>query len=246
MSSNANPQQQLVLEGAQQSPDWSKAIPFAPGQPAVLPMICQHISTGQVLMLGYVSKESLAETLRSGQVVFWSRSRNALWKKGETSGNVLNVRRVLLDCDGDSFLALVEPQGPTCHRHTTTCFDEQNVKSGESDFIETDVGWSVVARLFETLQRRAGGEDPDSYTYKLLQAGLDRVLRKLGEECTETILAAKNHTITADKNEFAEESADLLYHWMVALLAVGQTPADVFKVLRAREGGPRRVAVPKV
>jgi phosphoribosyl-ATP pyrophosphohydrolase/phosphoribosyl-AMP cyclohydrolase len=238
-----SPQLPLRLEGAQSIPDWSKALAFAADQPLVLPMICQDSSTGQVLMVGYVSAEALEASLSLGHAVFWSRSRGRLWKKGETSGHVLQIRRILIDCDGDALLALVDPAGPACHRDSVTCFD---APSGQGGFSETDVGWSVLARLQKTLETRAEGADPESYTYKLLNAGLDRVLRKLGEECTEAILAAKNSTITGNADEFLQESADLLYHWLVALKAVNRKPEDVLEVLRSREGGPRRALMQKI
>ncbi|MEN9810818.1 MAG: hypothetical protein RLZZ488_2385 [Pseudomonadota bacterium] len=243
MSENEKSRSEVLIEGAAVTPDWSKAIAFAAGQPPVLPLVCQDLHSGQVLMLGYVSQESLAESISCGQVVFWSRSRAELWKKGATSGHVFNIRRLLLDCDGDTLLALVEAQGPACHRNSTTCFDAQK-SAGE--FAETDVGWSVLSRLFTTMQERAGGADKESYTYKLLQAGIDRVLRKLGEESTETILAAKNTSITGDAQEFLEESADLLYHWLATLIALEKKPSDVMDVLRSREGGPRRPVTKKV
>lgn len=224
-------------------PDWSKATRTIDGGQPLLPMICQHIHTGQVLMLGYVNEEAWQSTLQLGEAVFWSRSRNCLWHKGETSGNRMLIRDILVDCDGDTLLALVEPLGPACHRNSETCFD---TVAAAGQFSHTDVGWSVVARLFQVIQKRAGGEDPESYTYKLLNAGLDRVLRKLGEECTEAIIAAKNSTITVNANEFTEESADLLYHWLVSLAALGVQPDDVFKVLKRREGAERRGNIKRV
>jgi phosphoribosyl-ATP pyrophosphohydrolase/phosphoribosyl-AMP cyclohydrolase len=238
-----SPQLPLKIEGACTSPDWSKAISFAPEQPPVLPMICQDKDTAQVLMLGYVTEETLTETLNSGLAVFWSRSRASRWQKGETSGNVLRISRILTDCDADCLLAMVEPQGPACHRNSVTCFDGQQT---QGEFSETDVGWSALARLQRTLESRAGGADPESYTYKLMNAGIDRVLRKLGEECTETILAAKNSTITGSADEFLSESADLLYHWLVAVNALKRHPAEILEVLRSREGGPRRVPAQKI
>lgn len=233
----------VEVSGACLQPDWGKAVVHAPGHPPLLPMICQNISTGQVLMLGYVSEESWSQSLASEEAIFWSRSKGRLWRKGESSGHVLKLRRVLLDCDGDTILALVEPHGPTCHRESTTCFDEQH---SDGSFNEVDAGWSVLARLYSTLLERASGRDKESYTFKLLQAGIDRVLRKLGEECTETLLAAKNSTITGHADEFASESADLLYHWLVALIALKQSPEKVFEVLKSREGGPRRGEVNKI
>jgi phosphoribosyl-AMP cyclohydrolase / phosphoribosyl-ATP pyrophosphohydrolase len=200
-------------------------------------MICQNASTGQVLMLGYVNQNAWLRTLELGEAVFWSRSRNALWHKGATSGHRLIIKEVRADCDADTLLAFVEPVGPACHRLSETCFDEEQ-QAGI--FSHTDVGWSVVARLFQTIETRARGSDPESYTFKLLDAGLDRVLRKLGEECTEAIIAAKNSTITGDVREYLEESADLLFHWLVSLAALKLKPADVLSVLLKREGAQRR------
>lgn len=236
-------QSSVEVSGARSAPDWSKAVVFAQGQPPVLPMICQHLHTAQVLMLGYVSQEAWERTLSSGEAVFWSRSRGDLWKKGETSGHVLKVHKIYLDCDADTLLAIVEPQGPACHRKSPTCFDASLDGGG---FAEVDVGWSVLGRLYQTLLGRASGRDGESYTHRLLQAGVDRILRKLGEECTETILAAKNLTITAKAEEFHSESADLLYHWLVSLVALKQSPEKVLAVLKSREGGPRRVEVEKL
>jgi phosphoribosyl-ATP pyrophosphohydrolase/phosphoribosyl-AMP cyclohydrolase len=227
----------VEVSGACLAPDWSKAVAHGPGQPAVLPMVCQNQKTGQVLMLGYVSEEAWQQTLISGEVVFWSRSQEKLWKKGATSGNTLVVRKIYIDCDADTLLALVDPQGPTCHRQSETCFDPERKESG---FESVDVGWSVLSRLHATIVARQEGADPESYSHKLLKAGIDRVLRKLGEECTETILAAKNATITGLSDEFKSESADLLYHWLVALVALKESPESVLAVLKSREGGPRR------
>lgn len=233
----------IEIRGAHSAPDWSQAVVHGEGQPAVLPLICQCFRTGQVLMLGYVSEESWQKTLACGDVVFWSRSRQKLWKKGETSGHTLKVKSVFVDCDADALLAVVEPQGPTCHRHSNTCFDSVKVNG---EFEEVDVGWSVLGKVHQTLEQRSQGHDPESYTYKLLQAGSDRVLRKLGEECTETILAAKNLTITGNADEFLNESADLVYHWLVALVALQISPHDVLEVLKSRVGAPRRSVGEKI
>ena len=153
------------------------------------------------------------------------------------AGKTLVVRKIYIDCDADTLLALVDPQGPTCHRQSETCFDPERKESG---FESVDVGWSVLSRLHATIVARQEGADPESYSHKLLKAGIDRVLRKLGEECTETILAAKNATITGLSDEFKSESADLLYHWLVALVALKESPESVLAVLKSREGGPRR------
>ncbi|MBM3381916.1 MAG: bifunctional phosphoribosyl-AMP cyclohydrolase/phosphoribosyl-ATP diphosphatase HisIE [Betaproteobacteria bacterium] len=233
----------VEVRGAHAEPDWSKAVAQGDGQPPVLPLVCQSFRTGQVLMLGYVSAEAWQQTLQSGEVVFWSRSRAKLWKKGETSGHFLKVKSLFVDCDADTILALVDPQGPTCHRNSETCFDEEREQGG---FEGVAPAWGVLAQVHATLVQRAHGSDPESYTYKLMQAGADRVLRKLGEECTEAILAAKNLTITGDADEFVSESADLLYHWLVSLVALKVEPEQVLQKLRSRIGASRRVAGEKI
>jgi phosphoribosyl-ATP pyrophosphohydrolase/phosphoribosyl-AMP cyclohydrolase len=233
----------VEVRGAHAQPDWGKAVVQVEGQPPVLPLVCQCFRTHQVLMLGYVSQESWHQTVQTGEVVFWSRSRGKLWKKGETSGHVLKVKSLHVDCDADAILALVDPHGPTCHRNTQTCFDEKNQSGG---FESVDLGWGTLAQLHGSLEKRAQGGEPESYTYKLLQAGPDRVLRKLGEECTEAILAAKNLTITGNADEFVSESADLLYHWLVSLVALKVAPERVLEVLKGRMGAPRRVAGEKI
>jgi phosphoribosyl-ATP pyrophosphohydrolase/phosphoribosyl-AMP cyclohydrolase len=233
----------VEARGACQAPDWSKAVVPGDAQPPVLPLICQCFRTRQVLMLGYVSPEAWQRTLDSGEVVFWSRSRQKLWKKGETSGHVLKVKSLHIDCDADTILALVEPHGPTCHRNSETCFDEEK-QSGVFEGVE--LGWGTLAQVHRTLEQKAMGSDPESYTYKLLQAGPDRVLRKLGEECTEAILAAKNLTITGNADEFVSESADLLYHWLVSLVALKVEPEKVLELLKGRMGAPRRLPGEKI
>ncbi|MEY2988341.1 MAG: hypothetical protein RJB13_1862 [Pseudomonadota bacterium] len=225
------------------NPDWSKAARYEGCSETLLPMICQHVSTGQVLMLGYVNQEAWQRTLELGEAVFWSRSRNALWHKGSTSGHRLIVKDIHSDCDADTLLAFVEPLGPACHRLSETCFDEQ---IDLDSFSRTDVGWSVVARLFQVIEAKAQGGEPESYTFKLLSAGLDRVLRKMGEECTEAIIAAKNITITGNADEYLEESADFLFHWLVSLAALKLEPKDVIEKLKKREGADRRGNVKKI
>jgi phosphoribosyl-ATP pyrophosphohydrolase/phosphoribosyl-AMP cyclohydrolase len=169
-------------------------------------------------MLGYMSREALAVTLTSGFVTFFSRSKQRLWRKGETSGNVLRLVSVHEDCDGDALLVLADPEGPTCHLGTTSCF------GGEPD----GPGW--LAELSKIVAERAASGDASSYTRKLLNSGVERIAQKIGEEGTEVALAA----VTRDPSGCAEEVADLLYHVTVLMEARDFGWADVIAVLKSR------------
>lgn len=238
--------------------------PSRAGFPALLPLIAQDARTGDVLMLGYVSETSLQETARSGNVVFFSRSKGRLWMKGEQSGNVLGVVDMRVDCDADTVLAWVDPQGPTCHRGTTTCFDEEvapeslaqadsrnqakqatcatdaGVVRASSGLDARGPGFAMLGRLARTIDERLASRDVESYTVKTVRAGLDRVLKKIGEEAGETIIAAKNAERGVGLEAFHEESADLLYHWLMACAALGTDARETMNVLRRRVGAPRR------
>jgi phosphoribosyl-ATP pyrophosphohydrolase/phosphoribosyl-AMP cyclohydrolase len=194
-------------------------------QNGLIPAIVQHAQTGQVLMLGYMNQESLQRTLDSGLVWFYSRSRQQLWQKGETSDNVLNVRSVKLDCDGDTILVQADPAGPTCHTGESSCFFTTLQERTEYP------AWSETAtELFETIQQRIR-ENPDgSYVSKLVASGVDRVSKKIGEEATEVVIAAKNH----DQDEIAREMADLWFHSFVLLASEGMSPTDVWSELHRR------------
>jgi phosphoribosyl-AMP cyclohydrolase / phosphoribosyl-ATP pyrophosphohydrolase len=189
----------------------------------LVPVVAQDDANGLVLMLGYANREALEETLRSGELTFFSRTKGRLWKKGETSGNVLTVRELLLDCDRDTVLARVTPHGPTCHTGSRSCFGEEYTAN-------------PIARLDSTIAQRAStppGSESRSYTHKLLS---DRNLRlkKLGEEVAELLMALADK----DSPRIAEEAADLTYHMLVALHAEGVTLEDVQRVLQARVKGP--------
>jgi phosphoribosyl-AMP cyclohydrolase / phosphoribosyl-ATP pyrophosphohydrolase len=190
--------------------DWAKG-------DGLLPAIVQHAVTGRVLMLGYMSRESYAETLACGEAVFFSRSRGCLWRKGETSGNTLAVREIRMDCDADALLVRAVPAGPTCHLGTTSCFGE-----------------AVPATLLDELEavidgRLAQGAE-DSYVARLAAAGVARAAQKVGEEGVETALAA----VTRDEDGLAEESADLLFHLLVLLRIRGLSLEDLLAKLAAR------------
>jgi phosphoribosyl-ATP pyrophosphohydrolase/phosphoribosyl-AMP cyclohydrolase len=195
------------------------------------PAIIQDAVTNRVLMLGYVNAESLAATVDTGFMHFWSRSRNALWKKGETSGNTLRVVDVSLDCDSDALLVLVDPAGPVCHLGTTSCFDphdgspERSAPSGTFD------------ALWNTIVGRREERPEGSYTTSLLDGGVDAVGRKVTEEATEVLMAAKDHAAgSGPPDRIIEETADLMYHLLVLLAERGVDLADVETELRRRAG----------
>jgi phosphoribosyl-ATP pyrophosphohydrolase/phosphoribosyl-AMP cyclohydrolase len=185
----------------------------------LLPAIVQDMATGQVLMLGYMSRDALAATFDRGFAVFHSRSKDGLWEKGETSGNRLVVKRVLTDCDGDALLVKAEPEGPTCHLRTPSCFGAEGAE-----------GAGYLAGLSRIVASRAGADANESYTARLLAAGPARVAQKVGEEGVELALAA----VSRDREGCVEEAADLLYHLAVLMEARGFDWNDVAAVLRRR------------
>jgi phosphoribosyl-ATP pyrophosphohydrolase/phosphoribosyl-AMP cyclohydrolase len=181
-----------------------------------VPAIVQDAATGRVLMLGYVNPTSLDATYNTGRMHFWSRSRNALWQKGETSGNSMSVVDISLDCDADTVLVRVDPAGPACHTGSTTCFA---APSGAET--APRVG-EVLPSLWATISSRAEQRPKGSYTTHLLDGGVDACSRKVTEEATEVLLAAKDHAAgTGAPRRVVEESADLLYHLMVLLAERG-------------------------
>lgn len=192
--------------------DWDK-------MDGLLPAIVQDQRSGRVLMLGYMSREALDATLQTGLVTFFSRSKQRLWQKGETSGNRLHVCDVFTDCDSDALLVLADPEGPTCHTGTVSCFGDE--ASGGP-------GW--LADLAAIVHQRAGSADEKSYTRRLLTEGLPRIAQKVGEEGVEVALAA----VTRDGDGCTEEIADLLYHLTVLMEALGVDWDEVIAVLRSR------------
>ena len=191
--------------------DWDK-------MGGLIPAVVQDRLTGELLMLGYMDREALSETLRSGFATFFSRSKGRLWQKGETSGNRLRVSSVHEDCDGDALLVRADPEGPTCHLGTQSCF------GGEGE----GPGW--LARLSRVVADRAASGDETSYTARLLAEGPERIAQKIGEEGVEVALAA----VTRDASGCAEEVADLLYHIAVLMEAKGFSWDDVIAVLQRR------------
>ena len=195
---------------ATDSLDWGKG-------DGLVPAVVQDATAGTVLMVGYVNREAYEKTLAEGDMVFFSRSKKRLWKKGETSGHVLKVREILGDCDRDTLLVRAEPAGPTCHLGTASCF-----------------GGDVAATLIDDLEAVIAGRLADrpegSYVTKLAEAGPERAAQKLGEEGVETALAA----VTRDQNGLADEAADLLFHLLVLLQLRDLRLADVLARLKSR------------
>jgi phosphoribosyl-ATP pyrophosphohydrolase/phosphoribosyl-AMP cyclohydrolase len=191
----------------------------------LVPAIVQDERTGRVLMLGYVNRESLQATERTGLVHFWSRSRNRLWRKGESSGNTLAVRSMTPDCDGDAVLIQAVPAGPTCHTGAISCFGQT----------PADQGFAWLERLWEVIAQRNHERPDGSYTARLLAGGTDSVGRKVVEEATEVLLAAKDHAAgAAGDDRLAEEAADLVYHLLVLLAERGLAPSRMIDVLASR------------
>jgi phosphoribosyl-ATP pyrophosphohydrolase/phosphoribosyl-AMP cyclohydrolase len=192
------------------SVDWSKGL---------VPAIVQDADTGLVLMLGYMNAEALAATQQSGHVTFYSRSKQRLWTKGESSGHVLQLVSLQVDCDHDTLLVLARPHGPTCHNGTATCFGE---------FPGPDVAFLGV--LGQLVMQRQQTRPPGSYTTRLFEAGTRRIAQKVGEEGVETALAA----VAQGPDELLGEAADLLFHLLVLLRDRGLGLTELAATLRAR------------
>ncbi len=191
--------------------DWAKG-------DGLVPAIAQDARSLRVLMLGYVSQESLVATLETGLVTFFSRSKQRLWKKGETSGNVLRLKDIKVDCDNDTLLMQVQPEGPTCHLGTVSCFGDESAPN-----------LSVIADLAATIHMRHLLPQHGSYTAKLFEEGLSRIAQKVGEEAVETVIAA-----TTKSPSLASETADLIYHLLVLLEASDTRLKDVLRILHER------------
>ena len=191
----------------------------------LIPAIVQDAATREVLTLAYMNRESLARTLETKQTWFWSRSRNELWHKGETSGNTQEVVDFALDCDRDAIIVLVNPAGPACHTGAVSCFDtgtQQQPALGP-----------LLDQLYELISTRERERPSGSYTTYLFEEGLDKILKKVGEESAETIIAAKND----DDARLTAEAADLVYHLLVLLVARGVSLADLAQELGRRRTG---------
>jgi phosphoribosyl-ATP pyrophosphohydrolase/phosphoribosyl-AMP cyclohydrolase len=185
----------------------------------LLPAIVQDALSGKVLMQGYMDQDALAKTLETGKVTFFSRSKQRLWTKGETSGNTLDLVSVACDCDQDSLLVLANPNGPTCHTGVESCWFDGNTPA-----------FTFLADLERVLAARKDADPQSSYTASLYNKGIKRIAQKVGEEGVETALAATVH----DKEELKNEAADLLYHLTVLLQASDMSLNDALNVLRER------------
>ena len=201
----------------------------------LIPAIVVDAATRQVLTLAYMNRESLAITLEKELTCFWSRSRQELWLKGETSGNYQHVVSVTADCDGDALVVVVEPEGPACHKGTFSCFADPVWES------ETRQDFTVQG-LMELIQGRKTEKKEGSYTTYLFEKGLDKILKKVGEESTEVIIAAK----AEDKPETIYEIADLAYHVMVLMAQAGISLEEVRAELASRHVIDKKVKQEKM
>jgi phosphoribosyl-ATP pyrophosphohydrolase/phosphoribosyl-AMP cyclohydrolase len=197
------------------------------GADGLLPVVVQDRASGDVLMVAWANAEALARTAETGLAHFWSRSRGQLWRKGETSGNGLRVVEARADCDRDTLLLVVDPEGPACHTGSRTCFGE-----------ESPTAAGMLEELARVVSERAQATPEESYTARLLQKGPDQVLKKVGEEATEVVLAARAQS----DERLAEETADLMYHVLVALEMRGLPLTRVMDELRRRRSGARTTA----
>ena len=183
----------------------------------LVPVIIQNAQTMQVLMLGYMNKEAFDQTIETKKVTFYSRSKQRLWMKGESSGNTLSVIDIKMDCDNDSILIFVNPKGPTCHTGSTSCFKEETAKG-------------FIYELEKTINDRINSKDSTSYTNELHKKGINKMAQKVGEEAVELVIEAK------DSNDelFKNEAADLLYHLLILLKAKDQSFSSIERVLKSR------------
>ena len=185
----------------------------------LVPAIIQDATTQKVLMLGYMNAEALSVTQTTEKVTFFSRTKNRLWTKGEESGNFLELVSIKEDCDHDTLLIQVNPQGPTCHKGTDTCWEESNTSS-----------FGFLSTLGKTIKVRKENNEDDSYVASLFRLGINKIAQKVGEEAVETIIEAKD----ADEELFLSESADLLFHYLILLEAKGFSLQDIEQRLASR------------
>jgi len=193
-------------------------IDFKKYSDGLVPAVIQDYKTQKVLMLGFMNEEALQKTMTGGKVTFYSRSKKRLWTKGEESGNHLLVKEILSDCDDDTLLIKAEPLGPVCHTGADTCWSERN---HSEDFL---------FYLEDIIRLRKSGEDTKSYVRQLFQKGINKIAQKVGEEAIEMVIEAKD----SNKELFLNESADLLFHYLVLLNAKGHNLQDVINVLKER------------
>ena len=195
---------------------------FSKDPQGLVPAIIQDFETQKVLMLGYMNEESLQQTIATKKATFFSRSKNRIWVKGEESGNFLNVIEITNDCDDDTLLIQVKPEGPTCHTGSDTCWNETNKSN-----------YGFLSQLEATIQsRKENLNNESSYVSSLFAKGINAIAQKVGEEAVEVIIEAKD----ANTDLFLNESADLLFHYLILLAAKGHSLEDVVAVLQQRKG----------
>lgn len=183
----------------------------------LVPVIIQNAKTLQVLMLGYMNEEAYRQTKETGLVTFYSRSKERIWVKGESSGNTLELVDIKLDCDNDTLLILANPKGPTCHTGATSCFKDETAKG-------------FVYELEKTISERIDSNDPKSYTNELYRKGINKIAQKVGEEAIELVIESKD----LNDDLFKNEAADLLYHYLILLKAKNFSFTDIEYVLKSR------------
>lgn len=191
----------------------------------LVPAIIQDADTRQVLMLGFMNREAYDKTLSSGKVTFWSRTRQTLWTKGETSGNFLNLVSMAVDCDNDTLLVKVHPDGPTCHTGTDTCWGESN-----TPITQSDSPLQFIAELQDFIEKRKEEMPEGSYTTRLFRDGIAKISQKVGEEALETVIEA----ISGPDDKLVYEAGDMVYHLLVMLTARGLRIEDIAEELRRR------------
>ena len=193
---------------------------FSKNKDGLIPVIIQDSITKTVLMLGYMNDEAVRKTKKTGNVTFYSRTKKRLWTKGEESGNFLRLVNMKVDCDNDTILIYVKPEGPTCHLGTDSCWGEKNLSK-----------FGYLSQLEEIIAERKKDDKKNSYVASLFREGINKIAQKVGEEATETIIEAKDE----NKELFLNESADLLFHYLILLQAKGFRLSDVEKVLLTRK-----------
>ena len=193
---------------------------FSKNKDGLIPVIIQDSISMTVLMLGYMNDEAIRKTKKTGNVTFYSRTKKRLWTKGEESGNFLRLVNMKVDCDNDTILIYVKPEGPTCHLGTDSCWGEKNLSK-----------FGYLSQLEEIIAERKKDDKKNSYVASLFREGINKIAQKVGEEATETIIEAKDE----NKQLFLNESADLLFHYLILLQAKGFRLSDVEKVLLTRK-----------
>lgn len=205
-------------------------------QKGLIPAIVQDVNTKEVLTLAYMNIESLKKSIESRETWFFSRSRQELWHKGETSGHTQRIVEIKFDCDKDALVVLVEPNGPACHNGTTSCFIDNLIENQESTSFSKLSDYQIVMNLEKLIQKRFDERPEGAYTTYLFEKGVDKILKKVGEEASEVIIAAKNR----DHEELKWEAADLIYHLLVLLQEQNLPFKEVLNVLNERNKGSEK------